>query len=126
MVPDIDVTLPPRAASVRHARRLVGDLTAWCPADVRTTVALLTSELASNAVIHARTPFTMSASIDASVIRVAISDSGGGRPELRPGGPTPAGGWGLTMVDGASSRWGVDNDGRCTSVWFELDVLSGH
>lgn len=125
-VPSLDITLPPRPESVRRARHLVGELTAWCPEDLRTTVALLTSELASNAVLHAQTPFTVTASVADDVVRVAVSDTGCGlvRPTRRASGPTPAGGWGLTMVDSASTRWGMDDHGGSTTVWFELDVHS--
>lgn len=126
-VPDLDITLPPRPESIRRARHLVDQLTSWCADGLRTTAALLTSELASNAVLHAQTPFTVTASVGGNVVRVAVSDTGRGleRPTLRAGDPTARGGWGLTMVDAASSRWGIDGDGRSTTIWFELDVNTG-
>ena len=89
---------------------------------MQTTVALLTSELASNAVIHAGTPFTVTATIDRHVLRVAVSDHGRDRPAIRSPNFQGAGGWGLTLVDAAAARWGVDDDGEQTTVWFEIDT----
>ena len=122
-VPHLDVTLPPEAASVREARHRVADTTAGYPEDVCTTVALLTSELASNAVVHARTPFTVTATIDREIIRVAVSDAGGPqRPAIPVREPMAEGGWGLSMVATAANRWGVDDDDGRTTVWFEINI----
>ena len=116
----VDLTLPPGTSSVRVARHEVEHLIADYPEDVRTTVALLTSELASNAVVHANTPFNVRAYADREVVRVAISDSGGSHPVMVRH-RTTSGGWGLAMVDAAASRWGVAV-GDHTTVWFEIDI----
>ena len=117
----VDLTLPPGTSSVRTARHEVEDLVADYPDDVRTTVALLTSELASNAVVHANTSFTVRAYADREVVRVAISDSGETYPVMVRH-RTTRGGWGLKMVDAAASRWGIAV-GDHTTVWFEIDLL---
>lgn len=117
----VDVTLPPVPPSVRVARHEVERAIAEYPEDVRATAALLTSELASNAVVHAKTSFTVRAHADRSVVRVAISDSGGRLPTIAVRGPSTLGGWGLSMVDATANRWGIEADDT-TTVWFELDV----
>src|SRR4051812_44455334 len=117
----VEVTLPPATESVPIARHEVDKVLAEHCDDVRATVALLTSELASNAVVHGRTPFTVRARADRAKVHVAISDSGGRLPTLAVRDPTTPGGWGLLMVDSAASRWGIDADG-ITTVWFEVDV----
>lgn len=91
------------------------------PEPVRATVALLTSELASNAVLHAQTPFTVTAHADRAVVRVAIADGGGQRPTVVVRDASTKGGWGLSMVDAAASRWGIEAE-ESTTVWFEIDV----
>ena len=121
MIAHLELMLPPEAPSVRIARHEVEQAIAGYPEDVRATVALLTSELASNAVVHAQTPFTVRAHADRSVVRVAIGDSGGRRPAMTARDSTTMGGWGLSMVDAAASRWGIDADDT-TTVWFEIDV----
>ena len=106
---------------MRIARHEVEQVIAGYPEDVRATVVLLTSELASNAVVHGQTAFTVRAHADRSVVRVAICDSGGRQPAIVAREATTKGGWGLSMVDAIASRWGIDADGT-TTVWFEIDV----
>jgi len=117
----LELMLPPGAPSVRIARHEVEQVIAGYPEDVRATVALLTSELASNAVVHAQTAFTVRAHADQSVVRVAICDSGGRQPAMVAREATTKGGWGLSMVDAIASRWGIDAEDT-TTVWFEIDV----
>lgn len=117
----LELTLPPGTPSVRIARHEVEHAIARYPEDVRATVALLTSELASNAVIHAQTPFRVQAVADRAVIRVAICDWGGRQPAVPARDATTIGGWGLSMVAAAASRWGIDT-ADTTTVWFEVDI----
>jgi len=117
----VELTLPPEARSVRVARHEVERVIADYPDEVRTTVVLLTSELASNAVVHAGTTFTVRAHVEPTVVRVAICDSGGRLPAMAVWDPTTMGGWGLAMVDSVASRWGIEADDT-TTVWFEIDV----
>ncbi len=84
---------------------------------------LLVSELASNVVQHARTPYEVSVEHTASGVRVAVRD-GCRRPARTTRAPVDApGGRGLRIVASLASRWGVERrrvGGK--SVWFELDV----
>ncbi len=85
-------------------------------------VALLTSELVSNAVRHARAKtIAVRFEVLAARVRVEVVDEGDGFDPSRPrpvaGQP---GGWGLHLVDELSSRWGVAREPR-HEVWFELD-----
>ena len=86
------------------------------------TVALLASELVSNAVRHARSDWVeLCYGIHPRAVRVEVADSGkgfGGPPP--PPDPDRAGGWGLYIVDQLASRWGVI-EGSGTRVWFEID-----
>jgi anti-sigma regulatory factor (Ser/Thr protein kinase) len=89
------------------------------PADV----VLLTSELATNAVVHARSEFLVVVDRCGSRVRVAVSDSDT-RSIGVAGVPYDASsGRGLAMVDAMSDAWGVDSLSRQgKTVWFELEV----
>ena len=99
----------------------------------RSTLTLLTSELVTNAVIHpdprAGGPVGLRITAYSDLIRVEVTDAGAGFDlAALPRRPREAGGHGLVVVDGLSSRWGTrrtpiqGGEGFC--VWFELDVAS--
>jgi anti-sigma regulatory factor (Ser/Thr protein kinase) len=90
------------------------------------TIALVVSELATNAVLHAETPFTVTLERDEGAITVAVSDRSTVQL-VRPGrqdSPTSRHGWGLHIVQTLSTAWGVaaQRDGK--SVWasFRLSI----
>src|ERR671913_1643744 len=63
------------ALAIRGARALVGEVLTregWAPLDVE-RARLVVSELVANAVVHARSPFTLSYSYD-GVLRVGVTD----------------------------------------------------
>jgi anti-sigma regulatory factor (Ser/Thr protein kinase) len=121
--------LPFAASSVGAARRrLMSDLMS---ADIYDSavcdVALVISELLSNALRHAaplpRSKIRIAWRIDADSVRVSVSDGGGLTvPEL--GEPTPGatGGRGLRIVEKLSRRWGTSASDEGTTVWAEVPV----
>ena len=118
-------TLPPLAVSVSIARGFVQDLLIehdlqYLIEDVR----LVASELATNAVRHARTLFTvMLEGLDDSV-RLTVSDDSAARPIRSDENPKSIGGRGLNIVHGLSRDWGVTRGkSYAKSVWasFALD-----
>jgi anti-sigma regulatory factor (Ser/Thr protein kinase) len=105
------------------ARRFVGGLLACRPFVDRVSpddVQLVVSELATNAVIHAGTPFSVSVSSDGSVIRIAVSDWSAVRPVMREGSPGSVAGRGLRLVAAVADDWGVDPSPDGKTVWAEL------
>jgi anti-sigma regulatory factor (Ser/Thr protein kinase) len=119
--------LPFAAASVGMARRrLVSDLIAAGIYDSAVCdVALVISELLSNALRHAAplpgSKLRVAWRIDPASIQVSVSDGGGPtRPEL--GEPTQGatGGRGLRIVEKLSSRWGTSTGEEGTTVWAEV------
>jgi anti-sigma regulatory factor (Ser/Thr protein kinase) len=98
------------------------------------TLTLLTSELVTNSVIHpdpgAGGTIGLRITTYADRIRVEVSDAGPGfeTATLQPK-PHGAGGHGLVVVDGLSTRWGTkrveDEAGERFCVWFELDLPGG-
>jgi anti-sigma regulatory factor (Ser/Thr protein kinase) len=116
---------PPVPRSTRAARRFVLHTVGEVPARVRDAILVMVSELAMNAVQHARTEFAVRVDIAGRLLRVEVSDAGAGTPQAHPMPPpaSPAG-RGLSLVERLSDRWGVlpaCGRGR-TTVWFELSL----
>ena len=88
------------------------------------TAILLTSELVSNALLHARTEVDLLLVMASSAVRVEVHDGNASPPGL-PASPAPLDattGRGLLMVDALAGRWGVDGTGDGKTIWFELPV----
>jgi anti-sigma regulatory factor (Ser/Thr protein kinase) len=121
--------LPFAAASVGVARRrLVSDLIAAGVYDSAVCdVALIISELLSNALRHAAplpgSEIRVAWRIDPGSIQVSVSDGGGPtRPELGEPAQGATGGRGLRIVEKLSSRWGTSTGEEGTTVWAEVPV----
>ena len=124
----------PRAAAA--ARRFVRDtLRAWAVTGdvggprVVDDAVLLTSELVTNAVLHAGTPVQVTCRLADGAVEVVVSD---GHPErLVPEAPEPepapseqTGGRGLLLPAALASAWGVAYGRASKAVWFRL-MLEG-
>jgi anti-sigma regulatory factor (Ser/Thr protein kinase) len=88
------------------------------------TLALLVSELVSNAVLHSDAPPDSDILLHARVlergtIRIEVTDCGSGFAAAPRDRTRVTGGHGLLLVAQEASRWGVDREGG-TRVWFEL------
>jgi Histidine kinase-like ATPase domain len=107
--------------SVPAARRFAEEVLDGTPEDVRDTVTLMISELASNCVRHTDTGFDLTLIRCAAAIRVEATDWAGGEPKMGSPGPMDPHGRGLRIVDMLSSSWGVEPlpEGGKT-VWFRL------
>ena len=110
---------PQLVAYVRHQVRLVLEL--WNVPDLALPIEILVSELATNAVRHARTPFSVTVLWDGFRVRLEVGDASpnGLRPRLaryldREGGR------GLLLVDAVADEWGVDFYGDGKTVWLTL------
>jgi anti-sigma regulatory factor (Ser/Thr protein kinase) len=92
----------------------------WGLADVADDAALVVTELAANAIVHAGSAFTVILSARGNVLRIAVRD----------GCPLPAEGQaalmpiplhGLGAVDALAGRWGVESLGNAgKTVWVDL------
>ncbi len=104
------------------ARHFVADILArWGHGEALVEDArLLVTELATNAVLHARSPFSVAARAEGSRVRVSVRDGSTVRPTLREHDPTAMSGRGMRLVAALSADWGVDvtHDGK--TVWAEL------
>lgn len=107
--------------NVRAARRFVeralanGDF-----ADLSDLVMLLTSELVTNAFLHAATSVDLVVEFCDTCVRVEVTDTGSGEPSVRPLDTSTTGGRGMALLDTLANNWGVTPLGDGKIVWFEL------
>ena len=98
----------------------VAALDRWGAGDLWDDVALVVTELAANAIVHAHSGFTVTLSGPGDVLRISVRDS---RP--LPAGVTQAlptaQMHGLGAVNALASRWGVESLGPAgKAIWVEL------
>jgi anti-sigma regulatory factor (Ser/Thr protein kinase) len=119
---ELETPLAPDPISARAARRFVGHtLEQWGCEGATEVALLLTTELVTNAIIHARTNLAVRIAANERRLRVAVSDTSHDPPRLRAGFPgLGERGRGLPLVDALSSSWGVDWTVDGKAVWFEL------
>jgi serine phosphatase RsbU (regulator of sigma subunit)/anti-sigma regulatory factor (Ser/Thr protein kinase) len=109
------------AASVGLARAFVSERLAEKSQKIREVTTLLTSELASNAVLHARSAFDVCIKVAEAQVRVEVTDRGDGGVPLAPTRGKVAEGHGLWILSQLSDRWGVEQDADGANVvWFEV------
>ena len=115
--------LPPTAASVPVARRLVRQLLqAWGARQDHDDAALLVTELVANVVDHVGGSdcLTLEATYSEDWLRLAVVDCSPARPEVQQLDPESRRGRGLHMVQALADRWGCEDHRGGKRVWFEL------
>jgi anti-sigma regulatory factor (Ser/Thr protein kinase) len=105
--------------AVTAARRFVRDVLSDQSLEVVQAAELMTSELATNCVRHARTDFELSVH-SRDEIRIEVRDTGRGRPRPLSPAPQDPSGRGLLIVEAMSERWGVIPASSGKTVWFTL------
>lgn len=117
------ITLLPEPRSAGEARHFVaGRVSDVLPSEVAEVAVLLTSELVTNVIVHARTPMRLSLDVDSSALRVAIADDAPRAPVRRAGGETRLTGRGMHLVETLSNQWGIEPTPNGKTVWFELSA----
>jgi anti-sigma regulatory factor (Ser/Thr protein kinase) len=123
-VPQTTISLPPEAASVGAARRFAAQAK-WSGAErQQDRLAVLVSEITTNAVLHARTEFSITVSSAGNRIRVSVEDASAKLPIEKQYGPAEPTGRGLKLVSSLASDWGVEVKPSGKVVWFELEADS--
>jgi len=119
-------SIPADPGAPRVARNAVKDFLNGLGADpgALSDVLLAVSEVVTNCVVHAGTESAigLNVEVDEGKLRVDVSDASAGGARLRPASGT--GGYGLSIVDALSSRWGTAQENDLNVTWFELDVPS--
>ncbi|PSJ24319.1 PAS domain S-box protein [Streptosporangium nondiastaticum] len=122
-------TFEPVGRSVASARAFVRDtLQGWGHPDIIDDAVVLTSELVTNAVVHAGTAADVLCMRTGTGVRVEVADR---YPERevplqssarRIGGVDREGGRGLLLCAALATRWGVEYTPTHKQVWFQLDL----
>ncbi|MEU2914610.1 SpoIIE family protein phosphatase [Streptomyces massasporeus] len=119
----------PVGRSVASARSFVRDtLQGWGFADIVDDAVVLTSELVTNAVVHAGTSADVLCLRSDEGARIEVADR---YPEreiplqataINMGSPDREGGRGLQLCAALAGRWGVEYTPTHKTVWFQLDL----
>jgi anti-sigma regulatory factor (Ser/Thr protein kinase) len=85
-------------------------------------VRLVVSELATNAMVHAATPFTVLISAKGPAVTLTVEDGAAGAPGRKPQDEHATSGRGLAIVEEVSRSWGVATaeDGT-KAVWASFE-----
>jgi anti-sigma regulatory factor (Ser/Thr protein kinase) len=110
----------PEAAA--RARRALSKLRADIDPPLMETLRLLVTELVSNSVRHAQSETViLKVLVARTAVLTEVTDEGPGFDPTDAGAPgTEDSGWGLFLVERLADRWGVNQAGDTTKVWFEL------
>lgn len=106
----------PRAA--RHF--VVETLTSWGDRALVDDAAIVATELATNALVHARSAFTVAVTRSADAVRISVRDDS---PLPAAGGDAPLApshGHGLGLVAAVATRWAADPVADGKIVWAEM------
>lgn len=125
--------LVPGRRAPGHARTLVRAACAHWPDDDVDVALVLTSELVTNAVVHAPGEVSIRVACEGVLLTVEVFDGGVPLPP-RPGaavfgmsGTLAESGRGLTLIETLADGWGVregaEEDRK--AVWFELRAHAG-
>lgn len=118
------VRLAPAPESTREARRTVRlALERWQLDHLVDTAVLLTSELVTNAVLHARSALELTVELLEERVRVTVLDGAVRPPVRRRYGLASGTGRGLGLVETMAQSWGWSRAAPpfAKAVWFELD-----
>lgn len=112
------IPVPQAVTAVR--RFVTGVLRLWHEDDLVADATLVATELASNAISHADSPFRISVDRAVGVVCIAIQDATTTPARRRQAAIDADGGRGMAIVEALSRRWGCDDLIGGKVVWAEL------
>jgi len=111
--------------SVAAARRFVAEaLVLGGRPELAPKVSLVVSELATNVIRHARTPYDVEVRVDGD-LWVAVTDTGPGTPVRRRVDIESRTGRGLAIVESLCTEWGVESRAPGKRVWCSIEGENG-
>ncbi|WP_316519878.1 SpoIIE family protein phosphatase [Kitasatospora brasiliensis] len=113
-------------AMVAHSRRFTREtLAAWGLGALADWAELLTSELITNALVHAGSPTQLRLFCN-RVLTVEVADQETEIPRIRRARSEDEGGRGIHLVNELAHRWGSRRTQDGKVVWFELELPPGY
>jgi anti-sigma regulatory factor (Ser/Thr protein kinase) len=119
---EVAAALPPALSSAGEARSFVrGTAEAILADEALDTVELLTSEVVTNAVLHAGDSPVVLVVCRGHTVRVSVQDTCSRWPMRRHVAETALSGRGIALVDMLASAWGIERMPETGKrVWFEV------
>jgi len=118
---DVARVFVPAPVVVREVRDFVREvLRRWGEHALVDEAELIVGELASNAVLHACSPFRVSVSRTNTEVKIAVRDASSILPENVIGPVDRDGGRGIWIVDAVSERWAADPEADGKTIWAKL------
>lgn len=111
------------------ARRFAtSTLAAWGLELLRDRVELAVSEMTTNAILHARSRFTVELTRGPDRVQLKVADAGASMAsESQPMAEESAtGGRGIPLVNAIASRWGIDLAESGKTIWADFDFPVSH
>lgn len=110
---------------VTVARAFIRDrLTSWGATEHLADALVVTSELVTNAVLHARTALTCRVEVHGDTVRIEVFDENPRLPVVAPCPPEATSGRGLALITTLASAWGMEHRENGKAVWAELGPVS--
>lgn len=121
------LTLPPALSSARAARRRVRQaLSDWGLSELAETAMLLTTEVVTNSVLHARTTIVLTIVRRAEGgVRIGVRDHSHHLPVRRRHTHDSTTGRGLQLLDRLADSWAVESDPGGKTVSFCVTSSAG-
>jgi anti-sigma regulatory factor (Ser/Thr protein kinase) len=114
------MTFPATSQGARAARMFASEVveSAGAPVD---EIALVVSELAANAVLHAATPFTVALTCTDAAVTIEVEDRNPVLPQVKDHGAAAPTGRGLHIVQQLTKEWGVKPTSDGKVVWVTVE-----
>jgi hypothetical protein len=110
----------PDPGSLAEARSFVSEAMAGWELDPG-DLPLIVSELATNALRHAQTPFSVAIAVRGPVVRLEVADGSSTLPRLMSPSADALNGRGLRIVAEFARRWGAETiPGEGKVIWAEI------
>ena len=117
-----ELALAPTVDAVGAGRRLVaGALSEWDLEELSYTATLLTSEVLTNAVLHARTPIVLTVERTApALVTISVQDGSVHVPRRRQHGKEATTGRGLLLLDQLAQSWNIRSQANGKTLTFTV------
>jgi anti-sigma regulatory factor (Ser/Thr protein kinase) len=122
----VQLELAPSRESPAVARHAVAEACRrWAlPVETTDTALLATSELVTNAVMHAGTPMVLAVEYDDPNLTIAVGDGNDSLPQRCPPAEEREDGRGIAIVERLGATWGLQRTILGKIVWVSLVVVN--